>query len=845
MSASVHSSAARSRADVQRAGGVQGALTAVIIRANPVTLTIGSRLGPYEILSPLGAGGMGEVYKAKDTRLDRTVAIKVLPRELTSDPAAKQRLDREARAVAALSHPHICPLFDIGHLDETDFLVMEYLEGETLRARLSRGKLPVDEALQYGAQIADAIAAAHRRGITHRDLKPDNIMLMKSGARLLDFGLAKALEPAGLLGESQVTTRESLTTAGTIVGTLQYMAPEQLEGKTIDARTDIFAFGAVLYEMLTGHTAFTASNQAALITAILASDPPSLQSFNVTTAPVVEWILWKCLAKDPDKRWQSARDLVDVLGWAAASDAPIHERRPSSWRRAALLIVTPVALGLIALAIIQPRPAAQPSGVGRFTIELPDDVQLNPWGSLPLASPDGERIAFVGIESAGQRVWVRNVSAGTTAPVAGTDGAISMFWAPDGEHLAFVTGKALKMAAPDGTIRTLCDGLDTSLHASSGGTWNTEGDILIGMALHGSLYRVSVAGSPSCIPATKLDTSRQERTHLSPHFLPDGRHFLYVVRSAAAADTGLYVGVLGSSERKRLMSGDAPAAFAAPGYLLVADQSGIFAQGFDPARLTTAGELRSLMPGSQFVGAQSGMTFSASQTGLLAYPLPRERQSQLTWFDETGKFLRRVGQPGTYVTFDLSNDGKRLAFARLTAQRIHLWLLDVQRDVESQLTFKAQGEGDPRWMNARDFAVTRRPLGVVRLGADGRESVLLSDGSVLDDVSPDGRVLLVRKNGELQAVPIDGTRATTVLRRPASGSIDQAQFAPDGRSVAYNADETGRWEVYITSFPPSGERVKVSSNGGVQPVWRRDGRQLILGPEGHVVQRAHRPEWAT
>jgi hypothetical protein len=408
-------------------------------------------------------------------------------------------------------------------------------------------------------------------------------------------------------------------------------------------------------------------------------------------------------------------------------------------------MVIPVALGLIALAIVQSRPAAPPSGVGRFAIELPDGVRLNHWFPLPLASPDGKRIAFVGLESAGQRVWVRDVGAGTTAPVAGTDGAGVMFWAPDGEHLAFFTDKALKMAEPDGTIRTLCDELD--LFDSPTGTWNAAGDILISATRHGPLYHVSVSGSPSCVPATALESSRQELTHLWPHFLPDGRHFLYVARSAAAADTGLYVGVLGSSERKRLMSGDTPAIFAAPGYLLVADQSGIFAQGFEPAKLTTAGELRSLIPGSQFVGPLSGMTFSASQTGLLAYPSPRERQSQFTWFDETGKLIRRVGKPGTYVTFGLSNDGQRLAFARLTDQRILLWQLDVQRGVESQLTFKAQGEGDPRWMNARDLAVTRRPLGVVRLGADGRESVLLSDGSLLDDVSPDGRVLLVRKNG--------------------------------------------------------------------------------------------------
>ena len=570
---------------------------------------------------------------------------------------------------------------------------------------------------------------------------------------MLDFGLAKAVEPAGPSGASQVTTQQRLTTAGTIVGTLQYMAPEQLEGKTIDARTDIFAFGAVLYEMLTGHTAFTASNQAALITAILASDPPSLQSFNVTTAPVVEWLLWKCLAKDPDKRWQSARDLVDVLRWAAAaSDAPIHERRPSSWRRAALLIVTPVALGLIALAIIQPRPAAQPSGLGRFSIELPDDVQLNPFFPLPLASPDGKRIAFVGMESAGQRVWVRDVSAGTTAPVAGTDGAGGMFWAPDGEHLAFFTNKALKIAEPDGTIRTLCDGLDMSLETLTG-TWNAAGDILISTVRHGPLYHVSVSGSPSCVPATALESSRQELTHLWPHFLPDGRHFLYVARSAAAADTGLYVGVLGSSERKRLMSGDAPATFAAPGYLLVADQSGIFTQGFEPAKLTTAGELRSLIPGSQFVGALSGMTFSASQTGLLAYPSPRERQSQFTWLDETGKLIRRVGKPGTYVTFALSNDGQRLAFARLTDQRILLWQLDVQRGVESQLTFKAQGEGDPRWMNARDLAVTRRPLGVVRLGADGRESVLLSDAVCCTTCPPTAASCSFRKTASCRPYP--------------------------------------------------------------------------------------------
>ena len=378
------------------------------------------------------------------------------------------------------------------------------------------------------------------------------------------------------------------------------------------------------------------------------------------------------------------------------------------------------------------------------------------------------------------------------------------------------------------------------------GTWNAAGDILISAVRHGPLYHVSVSGSPSCVPATALESSRQELTHLWPHFLPDGRHFLYVARSAAAADTGLYVGVLGSSERKRLMSGDAPAAFAAPGYLLVADQSGIFAQGFEPAKLTTAGELRSLIPGSQFVGPLSGMTFSASQTGLLAYPSPRERQSQFTWFDETGKLIRRVGKPGTYVTFGLSNDGQRLAFARLTDQRILLWQLDVQRGVESQLTFKAQGEGDPRWMNARDLAVTRRPLGVVRLGADGRESVLLSDGSLLDDVSPDGRVLLVRKNGELQAVPIDGTRSTTV-RTASRERLDRSTHSSHLTAKRSHTTRTKQVDGRCTSLLSIQRR----ACPGVQQRWRsarlatRRPPAVLLGPEGHVVQRAHRPEWAT
>ncbi len=785
-----------------------------------------ARLGPYEILSRVGAGGMGEVYKARDTRLHRTVAIKVLPHNLTTDPAAKQRLEREARAVAGLSHPHICPLFDIGHDDETDFLVMEYLEGETLAARLTRGKLPLDEALQYAVQIADALAAAHRAGIVHRDLKPGNIMLTRSGATLLDFGLAKALPPTTAAGFTDATTQEPLTTAGTILGTWQYMAPEQLDGNNVDARTDIFAFGTVLYEMLTGRRAFEASNQAALIAAILGSDPPSLRSCNVIVAPVVAWVLWKCLAKPPDTRWQSARDLVDVLQWAAASEAPVRERQRSAWRTAALGIIIPAALALILVAVLRPRTPADNLSVARFSIELPAGVELNSWFPLPLASPDGERIAFVGVEPAGQRVWVRNVSVGTTAPLAGTDGALAMFWSPDSGSLAFLTNRTLKVVARDGTIRTLCEGLDTSLDTSSAGTWNSAGDIILSTALQGPLYRVSAAGGSSCVPATALESSRHERAHLWPHFLPNGRHFLYVVRTTDPADAGLYVGTLGSTERKRMISGDAPVAYAAPGYLLVARANGIFAQRFDPERLATTGELQTLISGSQFVGALSGMTYSASQTGLLTYPSPQARQSQFTWFDRTGKMMRRLGQPGTYVTFDLSDDGRRLAFARLKDQRIYLWLLDVQRDVESQLTFKAQGEGDPRWMNGRNLAVTRRPLSVVQIAPDGRESVLLSDGGLLDDVSPDGRVLLVRRGGELQAVPIDGTGPATVVRRPATGSIDQAQFAPNGRSIAYNADETGRWQVYITGFPATGERVQVSSDGGVQPTWRRDGGEL-------------------
>jgi eukaryotic-like serine/threonine-protein kinase len=834
-------------------------------------LTTGARLGPYEILSRAGAGGMGEVYRARDTRLDRSVAIKVVSPELTGDAAARQRFEREARSVAALSHPHICPLFDIGQQDGTDFLVMEYLDGETLAARLARGKLPLDQALEYGIQIADALAAAHKAGIIHRDLKPGNVMLTKGGAKLLDFGLAKPRERTVASGQT-VTSVELLTGQGTILGTLQYMAPEQLEGKEADARTDIFAFGAILHEMVAGHKAFDAASNASLIGAILREEPPPISTLQPLAPRALDRLVRTCMAKDPDDRWQSAADVKRELGWireeqgASSADRVAAPSRRLMLRRIVLIGVAVVLAVMTAVAISSLRDTGSPLLPARVTIHLPDSTIF---ATAPIAqiSPDGRRVAFWTGDD--ERLSLRSLNAQSAESIRGTDGAIALFWSPDSQQLGFTTRSAVKkLTISDRTVETLCE----DCKPGWGGTWSRRG-LIVFPSEDGTLFAIPTSGGESRT-ITRLDRSKGEIAHIAPHFLPDGERFLYVIRNADPRRSGLYVGEVGSDTRRLLLQGEHPAIYAAPGYLVFTRAGSIVAQSFDVKHLELRGEMVALVATAEYwpapVHGGSAIfqnwfgqwpSFSTSEAGTLTYAISEHPELQFQWMGRNGQQLQPVGEPGPYMTFDMAPDSTRVVFSRGEGALASLWMLDVARGVTSRLTFGASSSYyDPRWASGSQWVAANRPTpppsAIFKILPDGREAGIVSasggDVCVLDDVSDDGSLLLCRRQHaqELVAISLGNSQQPISIRAARSGVyIDQAQFSPDARWIAYNADESGRHEVYVTAFPPSAERWQVSEDGGVQPIWRHDGRELYyLGLDGVLksvaVQASDRPQFS-
>ncbi|HEY3124597.1 MAG TPA: protein kinase, partial [Thermoanaerobaculia bacterium] len=532
-----------------------------------MTLASGSRLGPYELVSAVGAGGMGEVYKARDTRLERTVAVKVLPPHLSASPEARQRFEREAKTISQLSHPHICALYDVGNQDGVEYLVMEYLEGETLAERLVKGPLPSDQTLRHGIEIADALDKAHRQGIVHRDLKPGNVMLTKSGVKLLDFGLAKAVQPVSSASAltSLPTEGPALTAEGTILGTFQYMAPEQLEGREADARTDIFAFGAVLYEMATGQKAFSGRSRASLIGAILKDEPPPISTIQAMAPPTLDRVVRTCLAKDPEDRWQTARDVVLELRWIAEGSqtgialpaiAARRSRERVAWILAALFGIG-LALTLPLSLLRRPRG----SGEGRalkLSVLPPEKAAFVP-GMIAL-SPDGSRLAFVAGGAEGKNLlWVRPLDSLEARPLPATEGAYAPFWSPDSRFLAFFAeGKLKKIEASGGPPQLLYTLMSP---VGRGGTWNREGVILFAPSPGGPLFRIPDAGGAAS-PVTKFDDTRQENSHRWPVFLPDGRHFLYFARSRQKENRAIFVGSLDSKETRFLMNGTSNVLFA-------------------------------------------------------------------------------------------------------------------------------------------------------------------------------------------------------------------------------------------------------------------------------------------
>ncbi len=806
-----------------------------------MTLTAGSRLGPYEIVSPLGAGGMGEVYRARDTRLERTVAVKVLPDHLSS-PEARQRFEREAKTISQLSHPHICALYDVGHEAGVEYLVMEFLEGETLADRLGRGSLPVEQAVKYGIQMAEALDRAHRAGVIHRDLKPANVMLTKSGAKLLDFGLAKLSEPPGgvVSGLSmQMTTPHgsNLTAAGTILGTFQYMAPEQLEGKEVDARTDIFAFGSVLYEMVTGRKAFAGASQASLIASILERQPEPITSIQPLAPATLDHVVRKCMAKDPDERWQSAADVASELRWASeTSAASIPAPRPATETRRRIGVppvlagIALVLLGLAAgLALSRVRRASPPVERSVFSILPPEKAELADWVAM---SPDGRAVAFPASIDGRTTIWVRSLDSSSARSLSGTEGALFPFWSPDGRSLGFFAGDKLKrIDLAGGPAIVLCDA-----PAARGGAWGREGTIIFsGQASTGIFQIPASGGSPK--PATTVDTAADEITHRWPEFLPDGRHFIYYAYAATRGRIGVYLGELGSTRKDRLLAGGRRASVA-PGRLFFAREGTLFAQRFDERQLKPTGDAVPIADHVWFTNEFFGhSSISASQTGTVAFRegSPEKRQ---TWFDRTGKPLGAVGPARLWDEPALSPDETRVAVDGTNPETNHgtIWALDLVRGTSSPLTPEDIDASDSVWSpdgKSVAYRVNRGGEGEVRIRelASGREVVVMRLDGLPGPVewSPDGTSLICAQGTtglRLWIAPVSGggkprplLKEETVLR--------QIRFSPDGRFFAYVSGESGENEVYLRRFPPTDERWQVSLGGGVEPYWPRDGKEFF------------------
>ncbi len=814
-----------------------------------MTLAAGSRLGPYEIVSPIGAGGMGEVYRARDTRLEREVAVKVLPPHLSSSEEMRQRFEREAKAISQLSHPHICALYDVGREGDIEFLVMELLEGGTLAERLVRGALALEQALKFGEQICSALDAAHRRGIVHRDLKPGNVMLTKSGVKLLDFGLAKAFASSPLESfTSAQTSAKNVTREGTVLGTVSYMAPEQLEGKETDARTDIFAFGAVLYEMTTGSAAFTGTSQASLISAILTSEPPLMSSVQPTTPPALDRVVKTCLAKAPDDRWQSARDVAGELEWIAEGSQagvalPRIARHRTRERITWLLAGASLAAAAI-IAVVHFRQAPIEARPARFLLFPPEQTTVAAGPAAPQAavSPDGHYLAFAATATTSDRkthLWVRPLDALAAQKLAGTEGASLPFWSPDSRFIGFFAqGKLKKIDTYGGAPQTLCDA-----PLGNGGTWNREGVIVFAPNREGGLARVSAAGG---IPAavTVLDRRRQEIGHVWPQFLPDDRHFLYLALSGQRENRGLYVDSLGSEGPRLVLKTEVRAAYAPPGYLLFLHQGTLMAQRFNPNRLQPLGEPVAVAESVAYNTYNGRDTFSVSENGVLVYRTGRLGglpTSELVWFDRGGKRAGSVEGLGLYLRPALSPDGKRIAVQLLDPQTgaFDIWLVDLARSTVLRLTFGSSNQTHPVWSpDGAQIAFVSDRDGTPNLyrrsssGAGSEELLLQSDTAKhVTDWSPDGRFIAYenqdpKTGADLWLLPLFGDRKPIPFLRT-DFSEGQGQFSPDGRWMAYVSDESGRSEVYVQTFPPSGGKWQISDAGGTYPRWRRDGKELF------------------
>jgi len=784
---------------------------ASLLTSTVAVLNAGTQLGPYKIQGPLGSGGMGEVFRAVDTRLGRSVAVK------TSREQFSERFNREARAISSLNHPHICTLYDVG----PNYLVMELCEGETLAARLKRGKLSIDDTLRYGQQIADALAAAHAKGIVHRDLKPGNIMLTKSGAKLLDFGLAKRARAADT---NSVST--DLTAQGVLLGTVPYMAPEQINGKEADARSDIFAFGAVLYEMLTGTRPFTGHTTASLMASILESDPAPMPA---SCPHGLERLIKRCLIKDPEQRWQSALDLKNELEWSGYStpEQQVPIRRPLlPWLIGAAAVVSALLLGLF-----YPRKATESERSYRLGVPLPENSQSFGFHAV---SPDGQWLAFVATapDNTGQ-LFVRRMDDTTVRALAPALIQGAPFWSPDSRWIAYFSGSHLAKIQPQGgTPEEIC-----VARGYAQGTWSSKGVILFRMGSFSTLFEVRVAGGEAQVFLSP-DSTQQRTDFIAPQFLPDGQHFLVFIQSPRREKRGIYIGSLESKETRLLLNTEENALYAGSpsgeGHLLFMRGSTLVAQRFDDRRMVLQGEPEAIAQGiaAMQLAGNAPAVFSASNIGVLAY---RQGSNgiigELVWLDRQGRRVDVVGEPGAYITPALSPDQTKLAVVRVDQENWEndVWLFDLKAPKSSRLTFDMRKVTNPIWspdgakiafssMQNGAYDIFQKPSA----GGGRVESVLESTADkYVINWPPDGQVLLYESMQKLWALSLGG-KSNEIASTAASGDV-----SPNRSWVAYNSAVSGRNEIYVQSFPSSVDKWQVSKLGGGFPLWRRDGKELF------------------
>ncbi len=813
-----------------------------------MTIQPGTRLGPYEIVAPLGAGGMGEVWKGRDTRLERDVAIKILPPGFAADEQFRARFDREAKTISSLNHPNICTLFDVGHEDDVHYLVMELIEGESLADRLKKGALPLDQVLRFGAQVADALDRAHKQGVVHRDLKPGNVMLTKTGAKLLDFGLALVSQEASpVQGLTEMpTAAKPLTAEGTILGTFQYMAPEQLEGIEADARTDIFALGALLYEMATAQRAFKGDSKTSLIAAIVSSQPDPISSVTKVTPPALDHIVRKCLEKDPDDRWQSAHDIAGELHWigeagSQAGVAQVVTVRRKAREKLAWGLVAALAVVAVALAAGYASRAPQPKPTFRATLAPAPGTSLMPFDQFGLAlSPDGKHLAYVAVDEGAKReIWLRDLASMDAKPIPESDGAWYPFWSPDGQYIGFFAdGELRTIDLRGGAPRRIADA-----PSGRGASWGVNGEILFAPNITSPIHVVSASGGEAR-PVTTYD-AEQHTTHRWPVFLPDGRHFIFLVRlrQSGRQEVGqLRLASIDAPGDSVLIEDSTNALYVEPGYLIYGRGANLFAQPFD----TKSGELSgSPAPVAKeklsYWEAKNFVPFAASNDGTLVYLPEFVRKSELVWYDRDGRRLDVLGEAGYYATPAISPDGRKVAYS--LAESVNgdgdLWVRDLEFDRAVRVTEKSGFYFSPAWAPDSDrIAYVCQPKGVQDLcirslsdGSAGNTFYESPNWKISGSWLPDGSALIASEqmpetNEDLLLVPIDEPdKASVILATPFAEDIPEV--SPDGKWLAYISNSSGRYEVYVRSLGGGSDQWQISANGGVRARWSRGGKELV------------------